>query len=174
MKPDNLNERRNIADIPVLEIYEAIASASDRTGAETAVRQSKPSASITYSQLIEEASFMSRNIPFEGHPVEIDMSPGIGAVVALVASLKRGCRPVSNDRSSKVKLIINDNIVRITGTPPKQNTFVKYMVKGMTSVHFSRPEFEFEHRRQLRRQDFIDRLILTLMKGGKIIVRNKD
>ena len=48
------------------------------------------------------------------------------------------------------------------------------MMKGMANAISMRPEIEFEHRRQLRNQDFIDSVIAVLVNGGQVIVRNKD
>lgn len=171
MKPENLKELQDLADLSTRDLYTAIADVAARDGGEIAVRQSKPSSELTYAQLVEDADFMSRNIPFENHPVELDMEPGIGVVVAIVAALQRGCRPVASDRVSKVKLIINDNTVRISSSPPKHNPFIQYMVKGINAVHSSRPDLEFNNRRQLRRQDFIDSLIKTLIEGGRIQIK---
>lgn len=171
MKPDNLINGLEIAEFPPRELYSLIYGNLEKGGDEVAVKQSKPSTILTYNELIENADFLSRSIPFEDHPVELDMNPSASVIIAVVAVLKRGCRPVSSDKTSKVKLIINDNLVRINGNPHSGNPFVKYMVKGM---RISRPELEFEHRRQLRRQDFIDDIIRTLVRGGKIIIKDKD
>lgn len=172
MKPADLKELPEIADMSPHQIYEVIADTARKCNSEIAVRQSKPTEELTYGQLMEDADFMSRNIPFENHPVEIDLDPGIGVVVAIVASLKRGCQPVSNDRVSKVKLIINDNTVRISGSPPKHNPLIRYVVKSMEAVHQGRREIIIDNRRQLRRQDFIDSLIRMLMAGGLIKIKN--
>lgn len=174
MKPEDLKLSKNLTDYSPFELYEAIETVALNNGDEVAARQSKPAAEMTYARLINDADFLSRSIPFEEHPIEFDMSPAIGVVVAVVAALKKNCRPVSNDRESKVKLIINDKITHITGTPPKHNIFTQYVVKGMEKVYSSRPELDFYNRKQLRRQDFLDAMIRTLVEGGKIMIKDKD
>ena len=160
MKPNLKEESRRVGDIPARKLYEVIIGMAGREPNAVAVRQARPSEEVTYAELVEEASELARSIPFEEHPLVIDMEPGIAPVVAVVAALQKGCRPVSNDRTSTIKLVVNDEIVR--------------MMKGMANAISMRLEIEFEHRRQLRNQDFIDSVIAVLVNGGQVIVRNKD
>ena len=165
MKPNLKEESRRVGDIPARKLYEVIIGMAGREPNAVAVRQARPSEEVTYAELVEEASELARSIPFEEHPLVIDMEPGIAPVVAVVAALQKGCRPVSNDRTSTIKLVVNDEIVRIWGKAPR---------RPMLHAIFMRLEIEFEHRRQLRNQDFIDSVIAVLVNGGQVIVRNKD
>ena len=173
MKPNLKEESRRVGDIPARKLYEVIIGMAGREPNAVAVRQARPSEEVTYAELVEEASELARSIPFEEHPLVIDMEPGIAPVVAVVAALQKGCRPVSNDRTSTIKLVVNDEIVRIWGKAPRRH-MLHAMMKGMANAIFMRLEIEFEHRRQLRNQDFIDSVIAVLVNGGQVIVRNKD
>lgn len=173
MKPNLKEESRRVGDTPARELYEAIQGVAGRDPNAVAVKQAKQSEEVTYAELVEEAAELAKSIPFEEHPIVIDMEPGIAPVVAVVAALQRGCRPVSNDRTSKIKLIVNDEIVRVWGKTPRHR-MLHAMMKGMANAISMRPDIEFEHRRQLRHQDFIDTVIAVLTRGGQVIVRNKD
>lgn len=170
MKPDYLNESLNVASISPMELYAMIESASTRHLSLSAVKHHHGSDILTYGQLIINATILSKNIPFDNHPIEINMKPSMGAITAIVACLKKGCKPVGNDRDSKIKLIINDNMIKVPAEPVKKDFFNKYIINKVTST---RPEMEFYHSRQLKKQEFIDKIISVLIQHGVIIVKNE-
>lgn len=172
MNPEN--SIKNISDIEPSRQFETIKKMADKEGERIAVKTAKPAVCLSYSQLVSDAEFLSRSIPFENHPIEIDLVPGINVIVALVAALKKNCKPVDNDRVSKVKLIINDNLIQFSGKiSPRYNILRQYLTKSLERNRNTMPELVFDSRRQLRHQDFLDKMVAVLMAGGTILINNK-